>query len=201
MVRTAQAHSPTKERLLDAAERLMLAKGFAATSVEEICEAAKLTKGSFFHYFESKEQLGKAVLERFCKSGARLHAGFCGVEKDPLKRVYNYIDGAVTLSQDPSMGSGCLLGTFSQELCDTSPEIRRACEQGFAAWKQQFGEELEAAKRKYAPKGDWSPKELAEHFIAILEGSLILGKAGQDMQVVGRNLRHFKRYVQQLFGR
>ena len=201
MVRTASPHSPTKERLLDAAERLMLARGYSATSVDEICEEAKLTKGSFFHYFTSKEALGKAALERFCASGAKLHAGFCGVEKDPLKRVYNYIDGAIKLSQDPSMSGGCLLGTFAQELCDSSPQIRRACEQGFSAWKGQFAEEISAAKAKYAPKGDWSPVEVAEHLIAVMEGSMIMGKANRDMRVVGRNLRHFRRYVQQLFGR
>ena len=64
-MRTAQTHSPTKEKLLEAAQQLMLAKGFPATTVDEICEAAGFTKGSFFHYFESKEHLGKEVLDRF----------------------------------------------------------------------------------------------------------------------------------------
>ena len=199
MVRTAQ-HPPTKERLLDAAERLMVAHGFSATSVEEICREARLTKGSLFHYFESKEALGQAVLGRFCQSNARLHAGFCGVETDPLKRVYHYIDGVIKRSQGPSMSGGCLLGAFAQELCDSSPKIQSACEQGFAAWKGRFAEELAAAKARYAPKGKWSPEELAEHLIAIVEGSMILGKAEQDMRVVDRNLRHYKRYVEQLFG-
>ena len=201
MVRTAQLNPPTRARLLDAAERLMLAKGFTATTVDEICETAKLTKGSFFHYFESKDALGQVLLQRFCETGDQLHRSFCGKERDPLKRVYNYIDGAIKLSRDPVMSQGCLLGTFSQELCDSHPAIRQQCAKGFGAWAAQFGEELARAKARYAPKASFDPNELAEHLIAIMEGSLILGKARNNTKVIGRNLRHYKRYLQSLFGR
>ena len=64
-MRTRQENPATREKLLETAQHLMLAKGYTATSVEEICEAADLTKGSFFHYFASKEDLGKAVLDRY----------------------------------------------------------------------------------------------------------------------------------------
>jgi len=83
-MRAAQKDSPTKTRLLDAAERLMLAKGFSATTVDDICETAKLTKGSFFHYFESKDELGEELLEHFCTAGQRIHEMFCGNTTDPL---------------------------------------------------------------------------------------------------------------------
>ena len=197
---TAKETPATKARLLDAAERLMVAKGFAATTVDEICEAAKLTKGSLFHYFQSKDQLGQELLRRFCANGERLHRGFCGKERDPLKRVYAYVEGASKLLQDPST-QGCLLGTFAQELCDTNPQIRQACAEGFEGWAKQFGEELARAKARYAPRASFNPAELAHHFIAILEGSLILGKATKDMRVGTTNLRHFKAYLKTLFGR
>jgi TetR/AcrR family transcriptional repressor of nem operon len=118
-----------------------------------------------------------------------------------LVRVYSYIDGTIRLSRAPASSRGCLLGSFAQELCESHPSIRQACEQGFAQWQQQFGAELARAKAKYAPRAAFKPRELAEHFIAILEGSLILGKAARDRGVVARNLRHFKAYVRQLFGR
>ena len=99
------------------------------------------------------------------------------------------------------MSRGCLLGGFAQELCETYPEIRAACQQGFAAWAQQLAGEFAQAKARYAPRKSFKPQELAEHFIAILEGSLILGKARKDMKVVAQNLRHFRAYVEQLFVR
>ena len=199
MVHTTQETPPTKARLLDAAQALMLEKGFTATTVDEICEAAKLTKGSFFHYFESKDQLGKELLERFCASGQQLHQGFCGKETDPLKRVYAYVDGAMKLAADPVMGKGCLLGLFAQELADTNPAIREVCCEGFKVWATHFGKELARAKARYAPRAAFDPKELAEHLIAIMEGSMILGKARGNMKVMAQNLRHFRAYLEQVF--
>lgn len=201
-MRAAQTHSPTQEKLLDAAQRLMLAKGFAATTVDEICDAAGLTKGSFFHYFENKEHLGKAVLERFCTSVfQRMQEGPFHKKRDPLQRVYGYVDFLRKMSGHPLADKGCLLGTFAQELSDTHPEIRAACAQRFAEWAGAVKRDLDEAKAKYAPKARVDTQSLAEHFIAVLEGSLILAKAKQDRRMVAQNLQHFKRYVQRLFAR
>jgi TetR/AcrR family transcriptional repressor of nem operon len=198
--RVADPDSPTKQRLLDAAQALMLAQGFTATTVDEICEKARLTKGSFFHYFDSKDGLGRALLERFCSSSSKMHEqGFCGGGGDPLDRVYTYIDRMIALSQDPSMSKGCLLGCFAQELSDTHPKIRAVCSEAFEAWAKQLGRELAAAKAAHKPRATFDPQDLAEHFIATLEGALILGKARGDMRVVGRALRHYRAYVRSIF--
>ena len=197
--RTAQENPPTKERLLDAAQELMLAKGFAATTIDEICGQAKLTKGSFFHYFESKDHLGQEMLQRFCASSAQMHRAFSGGDKDPLKRVYNYIDGVIRLSQDAQMGKGCLLGLFSQELCEVDEKIRQACEKGFDEWIKQFGEELAKAKAMHPPKKPFNPQEVAEHMVAVIEGALILSKAKADKRLVAKHLEFFRAHVRSLF--
>ena len=201
MMRTAQADPSTKERLLNAAQTLMLAKGFSATTVDEICEAAKLTKGSFFHYFQSKDHLGRVLLERFCAAGQELQAGFCGKEEDPLKRVLGYVEATIKCCRDPAMSKGCLLGAFAQELSDTNPQIRSACAQGFERWARHFGGELAQAKAKYAPRAAFDPHAVAEHFIALLEGSLIMAKARKDSRLVERNLTQFRSYLKTLFKR
>jgi TetR/AcrR family transcriptional repressor of nem operon len=200
-MKAARAEASTRDRLLDAAQRLMLAKGFAATTVDEICEAAKLTKGSFFHYFQSKDHLGRELLERFCCSAEQLHAGFCGNESDPLKRVFCYIDAMTACARDPLMSRGCLLGTFAHELSDTHPQIRSACAKGFKAWAEQFAKQLAAAKAAHPPRTPFDSMELAEHLIAVVEGALILGKAQRDPAALERSLRHFRAYVGSLFGR
>lgn len=181
---------------------MMLAKGFVATTVDEICVAARLTKGSFFHYFESKEELGKAVLERFCD--ARLKAfqqGPFWQRKDPLQRVYGWVDFAIEMSKHPLAQKGCLLGNFAQELSDTHPEIRSLCAQRFAGWVELFKRDLDQAKAQCAAQSRLDTRGLAEHFIAVLEGALILAKAKQDMGMVGKSLRHFRRYLESLFER
>jgi TetR/AcrR family transcriptional repressor of nem operon len=190
----------TKERLLDGAEQLMLAKGFVATTVDEICAAAGVTKGSFFHYFKSKEDLGKAALERFCEVRARLMQENSSRKKtDPLERVYGSIDAAIEMAKSPLAKNGCLLGNFAQELSDSHPKMRSLCAQRFAEWAVVLKKELDEAKAQYLPKSRLDTDSLAEHFIAIVEGALILAKAKQDMGVLGKSLRHFRRYLESLF--
>lgn len=201
-MRTAQVHSTTKEKLLDAAQRLMMAKGYPATTVDEICEAAGLTKGSFFHYFESKEELGKAVLERYVSFKQQTWRSAPFVKKsDPLQRVYGYLDFAVQLHKKPEGQNGCLLGHFAQELSDTYPEIRSLCAERFSQWAKVFKRHLDEARTKYAAKRSIDTQSLAEHFIAVLEGSLILAKAKQDRRMLKKNLQHFKQYLKSLFER
>jgi len=198
-MRTPQENPAAKEKLLDTAQHLMLAKGYTATSVDEICEAASLTKGSFFHYFASKEDLGKAVLDRYVLSmfQAVRNAPFMK-KKDPLQRLYGYIDFMIEVSKDPARRSGCLLGNFAQVLTDTHPEIRTQCAAHFRQWADMMKQELDAAKAAHKVKG-LDTGTLSDHFIALFEGSLMLAKTRQDLEVIANNLRHFKNYLKIIF--
>lgn len=201
-MRTRQENPATREKLLETAQHLMLAKGYTATSVEEICEAANLTKGSFFHYFASKEDLGKAVLERYVLSMFQIvqNAPF-SKKSDPLQRLYGYIDFMIEVSKDPARRSGCLLGNFAQVLSDTHPEIRTQCETYFRKWAEMLKRELDQAKTVHAVKQKIDSQGLADHFIALFEGSLMLSKTRQDQKVIAKNLEHFKRYLKSIFER
>ena len=203
MMRTKSAHPEAKEKILEAAQTLMLGRGYNATTVDEICQAARLTKGSFFHYFKSKEHLGRELLERFCCCSFKKLGEVCSCqkEKDPLKRVYAYLDFMIKLSKDPMMAKGCLLGTLSQELSDTNPRMREVCAKGFAEWAEFLKRDLRAAKEKYAPKARFDPATLADHLIAVIEGSQILAKARQNPNILARNLDHFKQYLETLYAR
>jgi len=201
-MRKADPDSPTRKKLLDAAQELMLAKGFTATSVDDVCEAAGLTKGSFFHYFEGKEHLGRAVAERFfaAKKEFFLSAPF-RQKKDPLDRVFGHVDFLIEFSRSPMAGHGCLLGTFVQELSATHPSIRSVCAACFEEQAAGLKHDLDEAKAKYAPRARWSTQSLAEHLLAVVQGAIILAKAKQDRKVVEDSLVHFREYLACLFGR
>src|SRR5262249_28616077 len=160
-----EGDSLTKQKLLDAAQELMLAKGYTATSVDDVCEAAGLTKGSFFHYFEGKEHLGKLVAQRFFDSrkesfqSAPFHR-----KKDPLERIFGFVDFLIERSRTPEGGKGCLLGTFVQELSATHPQIRDVCATCFEEQAAFLERDLEEAKRMHAPRARWTARSLAEHF-------------------------------------
>ena len=186
--------------MLEAAQRLMLAKGFTATSVEEICAAAELTKGSFFHYFRSKEELGKAVLDYFMASMFQsLRDSPHFQHSDPLSRIYGYIDFMIEVSRDPERSSGCLLGNFAQVLSDTHPDIRVLCAHHFSRWAGILKHELDAAVAGLPRQSGVDTQVLAEHFIALFEGSLTLAKTRQDFGIIERNLRNYQQYLKSIF--
>src|SRR5262245_2874839 len=162
-MRMAIADSVTKLKLLDAARELMLAKGYTATSVDDICEAAGLTKGSFFYYFESKEHLGRLVAERFAASAReQFQSAPFHQKKDPLDRVFGRVDFFLESSRRPGSAKGCLLGTFVQELAETHPAIREVCANCFAEVARSFQQDLDEAKAKHAPRARWDTRSLAE---------------------------------------
>jgi TetR/AcrR family transcriptional repressor of nem operon len=191
--------SEKRERLLAAGRRLILEKGFPATTVDQICEAAGVTKGAFFHYFDSKEAVGREVIERFVfdlvetfRGGPFRHL------PDPLERVDAYVDFTIEVCTQAILRDGCILGLFSQELAQTNPDIRAVCEQSFRAWAEDLKSLLDEAAAGRKPASPFDSESLAEQYIAIVEGALIVRKAYQDPQVIARALNHFRDYVRLL---
>lgn len=192
--------SQTREKILNAAQSLMLTKGYTATTVDEICKEAGLTKGSFFHYFESKEDLGKTTLNRFASTMFRMmkEAEFNGNE-DPLARIFGFLDFTLGMVRDPVIPKSCLIGNFSQELSETHPEIRSLCASYFAQWTDAMKKDLDEAKIRHAPRVSFDTQSLANHFIATIEGSLILAKANQSTKIIEGNILHLRQYLKGLF--
>jgi TetR/AcrR family transcriptional repressor of nem operon len=190
----------TKTRLLEAGQRLMLRRGFTATRVDEVCAEAGVTKGSFFHYFESKDEFAEAVLGHNWSSTQPMLRSAFAKSDDPLQRVHDYLDLFVAVAADPHVEKSCLFGNLSQEVAPTHPRLRSACRLGFSRWAEQVALRLEDAKQAHPPAIDFDSASLAAHLIAIYEGSLVLAKAAGDAQVLAANVEHFRRYLQTLFG-
>lgn len=191
-MRTADPNAPTKEKLLEAAMELMLAQGFEATSVDEIILRAGATKGSFFHFFKSKEDLGKAALERFIsRQIGMFQAAPFQKEKDPRARALGWVDAVIAAFQDPKTPKSCLLGNFSQELAPTHPGFQSLCAEGFSRSTAGLARDLSAA-------GCPDAQRLADLFITIIQGSLILVKAKRDASIAVENMRHFRSYLESL---
>jgi len=200
-LRTTLENSPTKERLLDAAQGLILAEGFVGTTVDDICRAAQLTKGSFFHYFDTKEALGVELLSRYCaNSKEAMRSGCCQEEKDPLKRIYRFLDFMIEKVKQNG-GKGCLVGSMAQELSESHPEIRSICGRAFQGMAETLKKSLEEAKAKYAPKASWDPASLADHFVVVLEGTHLVSKVKPNASVKESGLKHYKEYLKALFKR
>ena len=199
-VAKAKTGSETRSRLLQAAMDVMRQKGYAATTVDDICKAAGLTKGSFFHHFATKEELAVAAAEHF----ATMAAGLFGSAPyrslpDPLDRLLGYVDFRIAILQGPVCGFSCLLGTFVQELYETHPTIRAAAEKHMDDHIAELAKDANEAKARYAPDAPWTAESVAVHMQVVLQGSLIFAKARQGPEVAIESLKHLRRYLEMLF--
>lgn len=189
---------PTKEILLDVAQALMLEKGFSATSLEEICEKAGVTKGGFFHHFKNKNELGRAVTAHYWRSTRdMLRAAPFRTYTDPVKRVYGFIDFLIGMSGHAA-SRNCLLGNLSQELSNTNLRVRNACAESFAEYASDLKADLDEVVSVRGISA-LDTKSIANHIIAVIEGALILAKAQGDMEVRNESLRHLKQYLMSIF--
>ncbi len=191
----------TRRKLLDAGVELIRTRGFNGTTVDDICKAAGVTKGGFFHYFESKDDVANAALAAFdeLRTGLFREAPFRQVA-DPLKRVFARLDFERELIESARKPKGCLAGMLAQELAVNRKEFRGTCQEFFARRADDFGADLAAAKAAYAPQANFDPRSVAQFFIAVAQGSHILAKASGDQSVRLENLEHFRAYLIGLFG-
>ena len=189
----------TKTRILDAAQDLMLKKGFVATSIDEICKKASTTKGSFFHYFKNKEELGIELVEQFAQMSIDLLKTACLESgNDPLDRIYGLIDSFIRFAETEDF-KGCLIGTFAQELSRTHPSINSVCSSAIDLTTKLLKENLENAKEKYVASSPLDVDGLANCLYSIIQGSIIITKAKNDSTVMRKNLSQYKQYIGILF--
>lgn len=195
--------SAARTRLLNAAMLVIRAQGYSATTVDDICRAAGLTKGAFFHHFKSKEDLAVAAAAHFWEMVERLSGAAPYRElTDPLDRLLGYIDFRSAIIDGPIPEFTCLLGTMVQEAYDTHPAIRRACDTYIGVHAAAVANDIEAAKALYAPdEATWSAESLALYTQAVLQGAFVLAKAKGGPEVARDCVAHLRRYLEQLFRR
>jgi TetR/AcrR family transcriptional repressor of nem operon len=187
----------SRTKFLEAALRVIRTKGYQASTVDDLCDAAGLTKGSFFHHFESKEELALAAADYFATMAeTKLSAAPYRQATDPLERLLGYVDFRAAIIRGEIADFTCLLGTMVQETHETHPAIRTACEKHIRDHARTLVKDIVEAKRRYAPDAPWDPESLALHTQAVIQGAFILAKARQAPEAAVDCLSHLRRYLE-----
>lgn len=190
----------SKSRILNAALDVFRLRGYAATTVDDICASAGLTKGSFFHHFLSKDELALAAADHFGAMATRLFAEAPYHQlSDPRDRVLGYIDFRIAILRGALPQFTCLLGTLVQEVYESHPAIRAACDRHITAHAHELAKDIALAKRRHAPRATWTPESLALYTQATLQGAFVLAKAKGGPAVAAECLSHLRRYIELLF--
>ncbi len=197
--------SSSRDLLLDAAVAVIRTQGLHATTVDELCEAAGVSKGAFFHHFASKEDLAIAAADHWSVTTGGLFADAPYHEaEDPADRVLGYLDFRASLIGDAIERYTCLVGTMVQEAYVTHPAIRDACASSILGHAATL--ELDIAEALMAAGTDATDvaaeaASLARHTQAVLQGAFVVSKAANDPQVALDSIRHLRHYFEFLFHR
>jgi TetR/AcrR family transcriptional repressor of nem operon len=192
----------SKTKLLDATLKVVRAKGYSATRIEDVCAEAGLTKGSFFHHFKSKEDLALAAVAHWDAYGSQMFAAAPYHDApDPLSRLIAYIEFRKAMLTGELPDYTCFAGTIIQEAYQTHPDVSAACERNISDHAKTLEADIRAATRDHGASGTWTPDSLALHIQAVIQGGFILAKAMGSAAAAAESLDHLRRYVELLFGK
>jgi TetR/AcrR family transcriptional repressor of nem operon len=196
------ARGTARTALLDATLSLVRKQGWAATSIDQLCQRVGLTKGAFFHHFASKDQLGVAAAHHWDTVTAPLFANAAyHRHADPLDRIFGYIDFRASIADGPLEEFTCFVGTTVQETFATSDGIRAACGATINAHAERLALDFRAALEKYPPVTPVTAESLARYTQSVLQGGFVLAKAQGDRAPLLDALAHLQRYLALLFQR
>jgi TetR/AcrR family transcriptional repressor of nem operon len=190
----ALSHCETRDRIIEAAQNLMQQRGYAGTSVENICRATGVTKGAFFHHFPDKETLAAEALRGFADNMAAnlANAPYTRIE-DPRERLWGYVDYTRGLMDDKKLSQGCLVALFTLERASREEPFAAICRNAFLGWENLtsslIADAAESANRRLDAQG------LSRQFVALVEGSILLYKAHDDIELYRANIDHFRDYL------
>ena len=194
----------TRERILDIAQDAVLHKGFAGTSIDEIIAEAGITKSGFFYHFKDKNDLAKALLQRYLDTEWILFGDLFKqadeLSEDPLHSFLIFLKlFADVMSDLPNGHPGCLAASYVYQDYLFSRDVRDMTTEGHRIWRKRFRERLDRIAARYPPRIEVNLDDIADMASAVADGGIILSKSLHDPSLLPRQILQYRAYVKLVF--
>lgn len=181
----ATTKATTKTLLLDMGIKLFAECGYNYTGIESILRAADVPKGSFYHFFKSKEDFGIQVIKRLAAQyDARLVTTLNDTSLAPIERIRSYFRQGCQEFEQHNAQIGCLISNLGQEMADQNEAIRTLIQEIFTSWQTHLAKCLRAAQELGEVPLDLDTTELASYCLAGYQGALLQAKVAKNSQPV-----------------
>ena len=166
-----------REKIIATGVEMIAVSGFNATGIDAVLKAAGVPKGSFYHYFGSKENFGIEVINLFAERYAqKLHEFFDDHDVAPLERIRNYLEQSIEHLTGENFSKGCLIGNLGQELADQNERFRDRLAEVFCDWLELFADCLRQAQEAGALSPKLDAHRLASFLLSGWEGAILRAK-------------------------
>ncbi|AIC26445.1 TetR family transcriptional regulator protein [Rhizobium etli bv. mimosae str. IE4771] len=194
----------TRTRILDVAEAAVLQKGFGGTSIEELIAETGITKSGFFYHFRDKNELAKALLNRYIENDERIYDEIFSRARDLVDDpLQSFLLGLKLLSELlsdlPNGHPGCLVATvcYYERLFDR--EIQETNRNAVLAWRRRFSSMLRDIMEVYPPREPVNIDQLADMVSSVLEGGIVLSKTLKEPNTLAEQVLMLRTFVKMLF--
>ena len=194
----------TREKILDIAKSAVLAKGFQATSIDEIIAEAGITKSGFFYHFHDKNELARALVRRFRDQVEAVLEDTFGrageLTDDPLQR---FLIGlklfAELVAEDHRDGSGCIIASicYQERLFDR--EVMSSIRDFSQSWRQRFHGYLSDIAKQYELAPGVDLDDLSDMLACIIDGAIIMARVNNDHRFIERQILAYRAQVRMAF--
>lgn len=203
-VQTLSKGEQTRERIMDIAQDGVLNKGFAATSIDEIIAEAGITKSGFFYHFKDKNDLAKALLQRYLDSEwAVFDALFKKADdlsEDPLHSFLIFLKLMAEMTGDlPNGHPGCLIASYVYSEQMFSRDVRDMTTEGHRIWRRRFRERLDRIAARYPARIEIDLDDMADMLSTVTDGGIILSKSLHEPSVLPRQILQYRAFVRLVF--
>jgi TetR/AcrR family transcriptional repressor of nem operon len=187
----------TRDAILDAASRLILVRGYSATSIDDVLRESTVGKGNFYYYFKSKEDLAHAILDRVVRGfvDRTLEPCFSDPAPSRLGQIRCFLDHLVSAQRDSACVGGCMMGNLASELSDVHEGFRARLAEVFGHWERRLTTALAEGQQRGEVVAGCQSAAVAQFLVASLEGAILMTKLTKDIGVMERCVAELKRYL------